>query len=280
MSRIARYSQASVRAVKRLADSNIDTFRDEAFNKCIPALLPSGYARHMPAIHKWFTARDINRPQVELERAYLSAYAQTMLPMEIYHNDTFQQVQLPLSFLLDHASGKPGTGDKSRASVYIAQASLSDLPVAMQSDVPTPSLVTLAGRGDVYASSLWLGMAPTYTPLHRDPNPNLFIQLAGVKRVRLLPPEVGSKVFAFVQNQIGGASHAAFRGQEMMAGEERRILEQTVWESTASSDIPFMSELSECELNAGDALFIPKGWWHSIKGVGSGMIGSVNWWFR
>jgi len=33
-------------------------------------------------------------------------------------------------------------------------------------------------------------------------------------------------------------------------------------------------------LEAGDGMFIPKGWWHSVKGVGKGIIGSANWWFR
>jgi len=36
----------------------------------------------------------------------------------------------------------------------------------------------------------------------------------------------------------------------------------------------------QTELDAGDALFIPKGWWHSVKGLGDGINGSVNWWFR
>jgi hypothetical protein len=33
-----------------------------------------------------------------------------------------------------------------------------------------------------------IGHPPTYTPLHRDPNPNIFVQLAGEKVVRLLAP--------------------------------------------------------------------------------------------
>ena len=36
----------------------------------------------------------------------------------------------------------------------------------------------------------------------------------------------------------------------------------------------------EAVLKAGDGMFIPKGWWHSVRGVGEGIIGSANWWFR
>merc|ERR1711939_1149989 len=101
------------------------------------------------------------------------------------------------------------------ANVYLAQASLSDLPKGLREDVPTPELVLNAGKGDVYNSSIWLGLAPTYTPLHRDPNPNLFVQLAGRKTVRLYQPKVGHGIFAQVQERIGGA--------------EKKALEEEVW---------------------------------------------------
>ncbi|KAI7602490.1 hypothetical protein KC343_g14832, partial [Hortaea werneckii] len=115
------------------------------------------------------------------------------------------------------------------ANVYLAQASLSDLPKGLREDVPTPELVLNAGKGDVYNSSIWLGLAPTYTPLHRDPNPNLFVQLAGRKTVRLYQPKVGHGIFAKVQERIGGSANAAIRGEEMMQGAEKKALEEEVW---------------------------------------------------
>jgi hypothetical protein len=66
------------------------------------------------------------------------------------------------------------------------------------------------------------------------------------------------------------------RGEEMMQGKEKEVLEDVVWNSR--NDVS--GECWEAELSSGDGLFIPKGWWHSIKGVGTGMTGSVNWWFR
>ncbi|KAF2153091.1 Clavaminate synthase-like protein [Myriangium duriaei CBS 260.36] len=166
----------------------------------------------------------------------------------------------------------------SGIEIYLAQASLSDLPEALRDDVPTPELVLKAGKGDIYDTSIWLGRAPTYTPLHKDPNPNLFVQLAGTKKVRMFGPQIGAAIFAHVQRSIGGNASAALRGEEMMQGKEREVLEEAVWNVTDQQ--PWMSDALECEVSAGDALFIPKGWWHSIKGIGSGMTGSVNWWFR
>lgn len=144
--------------------------------------------------------------------------------------------------------------------------------------MPIPDLVTRSGRGDVYGSSVWLGQAPTDTPLHRDPNPNLLVQLAGTKVVRLLPPPVGLALFERVREEIvrRGAARAsmaaaAMRGDEMMQGPEKSAFEREVWGGVGAE----VEGLWEVELGAGDGLFIPLGWWHSVKGVGEGMTGSV-----
>lgn len=130
-----------------------------------------------------------------------------------------------------------------------------------------------AGKGDVYDSSIWLGNSPTYTPLHRDPNPNLFVQLAGKKVVRLFPPHVGRSIFAKVQEQIGGSASETMRGEEMMQGAEKKALEVEVWKSADGGEA--RNAALEAEMGSGDGLFIPKGWWHSVKSFGEGMTGSV-----
>lgn len=160
--------------------------------------------------------------------------------------------------------------------LYIAQSSLDDLPEELSRDLPTPRVVAEAGKGDVYASSVWLGLEPTYTPLHRDPNPNLFVQLRGSKDVRLLPPRDGDAVFRDVQARLGRwGGNSRIRGAEMMEGPERELLRDVIWEEPGWP-------LQEAQLEPGDALFIPKGWWHSVRSrFDDGRLnGSVNWWFR
>lgn len=160
--------------------------------------------------------------------------------------------------------------------LYIAQSSLADLPEELSRDLPAPRVVAEAGRGDVYASSVWLGLEPTYTPLHRDPNPNLFVQLRGSKAVRLLPPRDGDAVFRDVQARLGRwGGNSRIRGAEMMEGPERELLHDAVWREPGRP-------LQEAQLGPGDALFIPKGWWHSVRSrFDDGRLnGSVNWWFR
>ncbi|GAB1316033.1 hypothetical protein MFIFM68171_06243 [Madurella fahalii] len=181
--------------------------------------------------------------------------------------------------------------------LYIAQAPLSHLPASLQADLPTPPLVLHAGRGDVYSSSIWLGLEPTYTPWHRDPNPNFFCQLRGRKAIRLLPPRRGEALFreAVHRARLAGAGASPrIRGDEMMRGRERRVLWEAVWgrseggdgDGHADGDAPSPpsppGEMVEAVVAAGDALFIPLGWWHSVRSLGeqAGLNGSVNWWFR
>lgn len=162
--------------------------------------------------------------------------------------------------------------------LYIAQAPLNDLPPQLASDMHPPQIVQSAGRGDIYDSSIWLGLEPTYTPWHRDPNPNLFCQLCSSKIIRLLPPSAGERIFRSVQMQLGRFSGGSsrLRGEEMMQGPERRLLHEAVWGEEVGPDI------QEARLDAGDAIYVPKGWWHSVKsGFADGRLNaSANWWFR
>ncbi|KAK4032658.1 hypothetical protein C8A01DRAFT_50588 [Parachaetomium inaequale] len=173
---------------------------------------------------------------------------------------------------------------KPVSQLYIAQASLSDLPQDLQLDVPTPQALVapptpqVPYTADIYDSSLWLGLEPTFTPWHRDPNHNLFCQLCGSKTVRLLPPEAGARLFKKVMSRLGSTGdNVAIRGVEMMRGAERQAWQDGIWGPDAP---PF---ILETVVHPRDVMFIPKGWWHSVKSTGGGegtLNASVNWWFR
>ncbi|KAL8970513.1 MAG: hypothetical protein Q9183_001484 [Haloplaca sp. 2 TL-2023] len=187
----------------------------------------------------------------------------------------FQRAEAPLSIFLSWAA-QVKVSDPQR--LYIAQAPVDMLPHALRNDLPTPELVLKAGKGDIYDANIWLGVAPTYTPLHRDPNPNLYLQFAGRKVVRLLDPDAGQSVFAAVQAALQKDASSRFRGEDMMRGPERSILEKKIW--TDEGVEATRLDGFEAMLEPGEALFIPNGWWHSVKSIGEGCTGSVNWWFR
>ncbi|KAI5376239.1 Clavaminate synthase-like protein [Alternaria alternata] len=253
------------------------------FKSDYPAVFKKAFL-DIPAIEKWFQKLS-ERPE-ELNTAYLEQYGNAIVPLELTRvstngsarNQTFERFEAPLSLLLQHMSA----AETQDTSLYLAQHSLADLPAPLQEDLPTPSLFLphLKARGDIYASSLWMGRPPTRTPLHRDPNPNIFVQLAGKKTIRLMKPEVGRGVYEIVRQKVHGAGgDANMRGEEMMQGGEMEGLEDAVWNDDPEVKMADATGV-ETTLRSGDALYIPHGWWHAVRGIGRGANASVNWWFR
>ncbi|GFG00060.1 clavaminate synthase-like protein [Aspergillus lentulus] len=297
---ISSTSQNRYRPLRPVRVVEIDDFRSSYFHPELPVLLPRQHFRDLPACERWFqTVPSSNGHDRRLNTAYLQEHGgDSFVPLELTQSPaetkapgatvpglnelSFRQFHAPLSLFLDWMRTAELQSQAMR--LYLAQCQLLDLPPVLRDDFPTPELVLKAGKGDVYDTNVWIGHPPTYTPLHRDPNPNLFVQIAGRKVVRLLAPDAGQRVFASVRRQLGRSGDreaAAFRGEEMMQGQERTLLEQAVWEDADSDGTNnVQDEGYEAHLEAGDGLFIPKGWWHSIKGVGEGVTASVNWWFR
>ena len=93
--------------------------------------------------------------------------------------------------------------------------------------------------------------------------------------MRLVQPGIGEEIWERVRERVGGMEATGrFRGEEMMRGEEREGLEKVIW----SGGDEAVGEVEGCEvvLEAGEGLFIPKGWWHAVKGVGKGVSASVS----
>lgn len=230
---------------------------------------------------------------------------------ELPGNPGFARFHAPLD-LLDAALQYNTQADPSRrvSKLYVAQMPLSDLPQDLQRDLPVPALLaetpahttttttttttatttpTSTPPADIYTSSIWLGLEPTFTPWHRDPNHNIFCQLHGTKQVRILPPAAGERLFHRVLNQRripGFSGSSAIRGEEMMHSSERQAWYDAVWGPGVKGEQGLAPEyrlMQHAEVSPRDMMFIPKGWWHSFVSapdVEGGLNASVNWWFR
>lgn len=264
---------------------------EKAFSKDQPLRMKNMF-EDLPARQKWIiqveeSPEDPETPRPKYKRGseetpmsfvktilnteYLEQFANMSVPFERskshpQNGTTFERFDAPFSLLLQWMTAKD-VGTESR--LYLAQHSLADLPEAMQADLPTPEILkSLGGKGDIYGSSLWMGRAPTRTPLHRDPNPNLFVQVSGKKIMRLMPPDVGREVYEKVRAKFPKSEGSAnLRGEEMMQGKEFNALENAVWATETSDDGESMGQ--EVTLKKGDGLYIPKGWWHAVRGEGN-----------
>jgi Cupin-like domain len=271
----------------------------------------------------------------EVDDAYWAGFGDVAVPLEKLtkvpgEKVVFERFEAPLFVFMAWNKRKiEGRGEyEPHTSLYLAQYSVTDLPKELQRDLPQPELVRECGAS-VYASNLWMGVPPTDTPLHRDPNPNFFVQLAGRKKVRLIKPWDGDLAYTTVRSicaeeegtphfdgSFKGGNFAGFsanmRGDEMMLGLEKKIMDSLIWEDEhnlwtnntkdgkekkikseeflwTTSDgegndtsVPLFKGF-EVELGPGDGCFIPTGWWHSLRGVEEeipGINASVNWWFR
>jgi hypothetical protein len=92
----------------------------------------------------------------------------------------------------------------------------------------------------------------------------------------MIKPQDGDMVFELLRREISQVmmdGKGRLRGEDMLVGKEARLLEGWVWhESSAGQEI----EGYEAELESGDGLFIPKGWWHAVRGTGEGINASVS----
>jgi hypothetical protein len=253
----------------------------------------------------------------ELDDKYFKPYHDVMVPLEKLTHEpgqqpTFERFEAPLFVFLGWNAQKikDPLGFGKYTSLYLAQCNLSTFPEQLLQDLPKPDLMR-TGAKDIYASSLWMGIPPTDTPLHRDPNPNVFIQLAGRKKIRMIRPVDGDVVYNKIRTicmeeegtpqfagQFQGGKFVGFsasmRGNEMMVGLEKRIMDSLIWgdgqrglwseggKGQGDESIPTFKGY-EAELGPGDGCFIPRGWWHSLRGLEEPLPcinASVNWWFR
>lgn len=257
-----------------LSPPTLPSFRDSYFNPALPCMFPpSHFTSTLPAIAQWFIPHPkyphLQVPNTQFFHKTLGDRINALLLMEVslHSKGKFLQIHAPFAKLLEDISFA-GPRDRS-ITTYLAQCSINEIP-ELKDTLPTPQYIH-AAKGDVYNVNLWMGHAALIvTPLHKDPNPNLFVQLAGTKRVRMFEPDTGQGIM----QEFGGGIKRFRMPDEMMEGKYRGMVEKVVWgEGEAGDGVSGF----EATVGPGDGLFIPKGWWHAIRSVGEeGAVASVS----
>ncbi|KAL2540624.1 2-oxoglutarate (2OG) and Fe(II)-dependent oxygenase superfamily protein [Abeliophyllum distichum] len=162
----------------------------------------------------------------------------------------------------------PFIGEEAPQQIYLAQIPIMNIEneervqlKCLGEDIQNPSFL----EGKTLSSvNLWMNNAQSRSSTHYDPNHNLLCIIAGCKQVVLWPPSASP--FLYPMPLYGEASnHSAIA----LENPDLRVYPRAEQLDKYSQKVI---------LHAGDALFIPEGWFHQVD---SGRLTiAVNFWWR
>jgi hypothetical protein len=138
--------------------------------------------------------------------------------------------------------------------------SLKGLPESLRRDAPTPAYCAQASWKN---GNLWIGPAGTIARLHRDLADNIHVLVRGRKRVTLVSPRQSALVYPNgVLERFPNGCRVDIERPDFVGFPRLREVRSLV-----------------TELEPGDAVYIPRGWWHHVRTLETAI--SVNfWWAR
>ncbi|MFI8067936.1 cupin-like domain-containing protein [Streptomyces sp. NPDC086033] len=148
-----------------------------------------------------------------------------------------------------------GTDEDSLQGSYLKEFDLLRAVPALRDDLCPDELFP---RRAVTSSSAWIGPTGARTGLHHDLLDNVAVQLVGRKRFRLLPP--GS-----VQ-RVGGRSPRYDKWARLSRLTADEVTEQAAHRAAGGPDVLTV------DLDPGDVLHVPAGWWHEVVNLSPGVL--------
>ncbi|OZJ04098.1 hypothetical protein BZG36_02850 [Bifiguratus adelaidae] len=195
---------------------------------------------------------------------FADRYGHLVVPVEMGRYEAGEQVEMPLGVYVEGwiKQALQGKGPNGQVG-YLAQHHLLDQAPELRNDIEVP-VYTQAGKGDHYQTAFFLGPSGTITTLHKDPYHNLFCQVFGTKKVWLFAPSEDAKMYAYLDPWRKNTSRI------------RDIEEAYV----RSDRYPLLKDAAcvEANMEPGDMLYIPLGWWHYVRSLNASC--SVSFWFR
>ncbi|XP_017415056.1 lysine-specific demethylase JMJ31 isoform X3 [Vigna angularis] len=178
---------------------------------------------------------------------------------------------------LDHRAASQTDNDTKHAclsledapkQIYLAQVPImnSDSQETVQletlkEDILTPSI--LASK-ELSSINLWMNNAEARSSTHYDPHHNLLCIVSGCKRVVLWPPSASPSLYPMpIYGEASNHSSVSLENPDY-----------SIYPRAECS----MEFAQKVVLQAGDALFIPEGWFHQVDS--DDLTIAVNFWWR
>ncbi|EST05371.1 JmjC [Kalmanozyma brasiliensis GHG001] len=233
-----------------------------------------------PALKAWSTIDA--KGQETLDGLKRPETADLMVPVEISQPNLgynagggkWDRIEMPFSLFLDAFIGRkiPWSTDASQQQQpvgYLAQFDLLSKAPSLAQEAPGLPHTQAGPKGaqEQWRSNVWIGPGGTYTPLHRDPYENLFAQIVGRKRVHLFAPALAPNLYIKPSGPQQNTSEIASEQELLTPSQDRPLLSEAL-----ASDNAFVAEL-----DAGDVLYIPQGWYHCVQSLSTSA--SVNFWY-
>ncbi len=224
-------------ALMRCRDLPGQAFLDHFYAPGRPVVI-EGAVDHWPALAKWtpeYLAKTVGSVPVEYQGGREGAGDFELAKDRHRHT-------LPFDAFIAMVTQPGGQGNDAYITAYNNAANAAAFAPLMADIAPVGAYLT-ADPG-----MLWFGPAGTFTPLHFDLTNNLLIQVAGRKRIRLVPPS--QTCWMYNHRHVFSAVHDL--------DDPARIAAHPLARNVTPYDV---------ELGPGDMLFIPIGWWHQVRAL-------------
>jgi len=145
-------------------------------------------------------------------------------------------------------------------SAYVGSVPTATCLPGFMANNPTPLAATGAGP------RIWLGTAANISS-HYDTSDNLACVIAGRRRFTLYAPDLISRLYIGpIDNTMAGAPVSLAASAPAGSGKQYPLFEG------------IRDQALIAELEAGDALYLPKLWWHQVESTAP-LNGLINYWW-
>ncbi|WWD17183.1 hypothetical protein CI109_101621 [Kwoniella shandongensis] len=213
-----------------------------------------------------------------------------------YLHKDWQRVWMPFGLFLDAfiLNLIPSSSSPSLLPLaYLAQSDILDTSPSLLETIPALPHFLVGKEKSLYRRTLWLGPRGSWTPFHKDPYHGIYSQIIGKKTFHILPPEARhhldisalprhtntSQIPLPVSRIFSPTSLSPFSSKDDL-DDLSDLPPDTVASTRVELERAFeLPGACQVDVNAGESVLIPEGWWHAAEGVEGAGVG-VNAWFR